>query len=317
MTSPGLKNYRLIFFGSSLFGVPILSRLHSDHWQILAVVTQPDRPKGRTLKLTPTPVKVCAKKLGLPVFAWENLKSAEVYNQLKGLNSDFAVVAAYGQLIPENVLSTCRKEFLNVHPSLLPRYRGPTPIQFALLNGEKTTGVSIIILDAQMDHGPILAQKPVAIEPDENYQSLHDRLSAAAADLTSECVRPWITGTLRTTSQDDRKATYTKLLSREDGRIFWKKTADEIARQVRAYTPWPGAWSTLSGERIKLLEVKAVETAATLPPGTMRVQGDQLIVGCGNYTALAIDKLQPENRRAMGASAFLKGRSGLTGSQFS
>lgn len=311
-----LKNYRLIFFGSSDFSVPILSRLYSDHWQILAVVTQPDRPKGRALKLTPTPVKTCAKKLNLPIFAWTSLKPPAVFNELKNLNADFAVVAAYGQMIPENVLTVCRKDFLNVHPSLLPKYRGPTPIQFALLNGEKTTGVSVIILDSQMDHGPILAQKPVSIEAEENYQSLHDRLSLAAADLVSECVRPWVTGTLKATAQDDRRATYTKLLSRDDGRIFWKKTADEIARQVRAYTPWPGAWSTLSGERIKLFEVRPVDTASTLPPGKLRAENGNLVVGCGNYTALVIEKLQPESRRLMGGAAFLKGHPKLFGSAF-
>lgn len=310
------KNYRVFFFGSSEFSLPILSRLHQDKWNIAAVITLPDRPKGRSLKLTPTPVKVLAKKLGLLVRDWASLKADGVFEELKVLSGDFAVVAAYGQLIPEQILSVTRKDFLNVHPSLLPKYRGSSPIQYALLNGEKTTGISIIILDLKMDHGPVLAQKEVAIEPEDNYQTLHDRLARVSADILSDCLTPWISGTKIPRSQDDRRATYTKLLTREDGRVNWKKTSEEITRQIRAFTPWPGTWSMLGTERVKFFKACPAEYSAVMPPGQIQTKNSQLLVGCGNNTALLIEQLQPEGRKVMGASAFLKGRPRLVGLKF-
>lgn len=310
------KLYRLIFFGSSDFSVPILEGLRLSKWQITAVVTQPDRPKGRSLRLSPTPVKAYAGTRGLPVKTWATLKSPSTHAELKALRPDFGVVAAYGQMIPEPVLKIFRKGVLNIHPSLLPKYRGPTPIQFALLNGEKTTGVSIIRLDAQMDHGPILAQKTVAIEAEDDYLSLQDRLSREAIELLNHYTLAWLAGNRYPVAQDDRKATYTKLLSREDGRVDWKKTADEICRQIKAFTPWPGCWSLLSGIRVKFLSARPADYAASLPPGRVLFKNGLFLVGCGNFTALSIEKLQPESGKPLAAATFVKTRSDLDAAVF-
>lgn len=307
--------YRLLFFGSSEFAVPTLLALVENKWQIPAVVTQPDRPKGRTREPSPTPVKLEAEKCRLTVLEFENLKSLHVVSQLKALNADLAVVCAYGQIIPAEILKTTRKGFLNVHPSPLPRYRGPSPIQYTILNGETKTAVTLMLMDEQMDHGPIIAQEEVEVKPDDDYPTLNKRLAQAASSLVKKKLPDWVLGKIETYRQDDRKATFTKILTREDGRINWKRGAEEIRRQIRAFTPWPGTWSTLAGQRHKIVSA----LGAGIKPaqaGQIRILDNRFLVGCGNDTVLEILELQPEGKSLMSALAFIRGHPQVAGMKF-
>ncbi|MDP2933536.1 MAG: methionyl-tRNA formyltransferase [bacterium] len=310
------SRYKIIFFGSSNFSLPALEGLFKAQWKILAVITQPDKPKGRKLRLTPTPVKIAANKLNLPVYEFDTLKNPETAAEIKKLNADFGVVASYGQIIPPEVLKCGRLGFLNLHPSILPKYRGPSPIQYAILNGETVTGATVILLDNKLDHGPIVAQKSVPISPEEDYPSLETRLGQEASALLLECLPDWIMGKVTRRAQDDRMATYTKLLTKDDGRIVFKKTAEEISRQIRAFSPWPGTWTTLDAQRIKILQAKVAETIKPLPPSAISCAQNTLIVGCGNKTTLEILKIQAEGKQPISAASFLRGHKNLEGEYF-
>jgi len=300
--------YKLVFFGTSDFAVPILERLVSEKWKIVAVITQPDRPKGREGKLSPTPVKIAAEKMKLPIHELPSLKSEEAKDFIKSLRADLGLVVSYGVIIPGDVLRMARLGFVNIHPSLLPKYRGPSPIQTAILNGEIATGTSIMVVDEKMDHGPIIAQEEVAIKDSDDYTSLHNRLAEVSSQLLAEKLPKWILGNLKETVQDDRRATFTKTLNREDGKINWKKPAEAISRQLRAFSPWPGVWTNLNGVRHKILKARPAEDAPELACGQILSSGTHLFVGCGNKTTLEIKRLQPEGKKQMNAEEFLRGR---------
>ncbi|MEK9181066.1 MAG: methionyl-tRNA formyltransferase, partial [Patescibacteria group bacterium] len=310
------KHYKIIFFGSSEFALPALQTLIKDGWNIRAVVTLPDRPAGREAELSATPVKKLALKKKLKVLEFSNLRDASVAVELKNLKADCAVVSAYGSIIPKDILKLARLGFINVHPSLLPKYRGPSPIQTALLNGEKKTGVSLILLDEQMDHGPVLAQSEIVILEDDDYPSLLKRLSENAAEMLAKHLPHWLFGETKTVRQDEKKATFTKILTRDDGRIKWKNSASAILQQIRAFTPWPGSWTLLFGERIKILGAATAEIALGQPSGHIYVSAKKLFVSCGNKTALEILRLQPAGKPAMSAEDYLRGHSDVAGKAF-
>ena len=298
---------KIIFFGSSEFAVEILSGLLRHQFKIAAVVTQPDKPKGRKGQLFPTPAKEFAQKSGLPVWEFKNLRDAEAFLKIKSAGAEVAVVAAYGQIIPEKVLRLIRCGFINVHPSLLPKYRGPSPIQTAILNGEQKTGVTIMLMDEKMDHGPIIAQRETEILPDDDYPTLATRLSKLGAELLAEVLPDWLAGKIEAKKQDDRKATFTKILTREDGRIDWKHPAEFIVRRVRAFRPWPGTWTVLEGKRIKIVDAVLGFEKIHLLPGVLRITGGKVIVGCGNDSVLEILKIQPEGKKEMSAKEYANG----------
>ncbi|MDP2586524.1 MAG: methionyl-tRNA formyltransferase [Candidatus Komeilibacteria bacterium] len=304
---------KIVFFGTPKFAVPTLQALVTEGYHVVLVITQPDEPVGRKQVLTPTPIKVEALKLNVPVK--ENLW------EIKNYNADLGVVVAYGKIIPQAILDLFPLGLLNIHPSLLPKYRGPSPIQSAILNGDDETGVSIIKLDEQMDHGPIISQIQVPISKDESSPTLFDKLSVLGAELMIKALPDYVAGKAKLEPQDDSKATYCEMINKEDGLIDWTNSADQIERQIRAYAPWPGSFSEfdVNHKKINIKIISAiicdpVETrnCASLPHdnqspvGKFVIKNNQLVVQCG-HGALLIEKLQPEGKKEMPAQAFING----------
>jgi len=259
---------KIIFIGTSRFALPALEKLveaaivAANSYQISAVITPPDKPSGRKQEITPPPVKQTALKHNLKVFQPEKILS--IKQEINQINPDLIIVAAYGQIIPKDILDIPRFKSLNLHPSLLPKYRGSSPIQAAILNGDKITGSTLMVLDEKMDHGPIISQKKINIESSDNYQTLEEKLSHQAADLLIEILPQYFEGKIQPVSQDHDQASYTKILSRQDGKIDWQKSAQEIERMVRAFYPWPGAWTIKEGKRLKVLKAKVVKDSLVL-----------------------------------------------------
>ncbi len=279
-----------------------------------AVVTQPDKPAGRNQEPLPSPVKVWAEKDGIKLFQPPKL---EIGNwKLEIPEAALYVVASYGKLIPDQILNLPRLGSLNIHPSLLPKYRGPSPIHAAILNGDKETGVTIIKLDEQMDHGPILANSKFQItNPKTGYKELHDKLAQLGAELLIQTLPKYIAGEIKPKPQDHSEATFTKIVSKNDGRINWSNPAETTDRQIRAYEVWPVAWTTLDGKRLKIYSAAPMSVIpADEPesrkwiPGQARDDKKQgkLIISCGTGE-LEILELQLEGSRRMDACDFLNG----------
>jgi len=273
------------------------------------VVTQPDKPKGRDLRLTPSPVKVLAEKLNLPVLQPLKARDEQFITQIRDLQPDLMVVVAYGQILPQRLLDVPRHGCLNVHTSLLPKYRGAAPIQWAIADGEPETGVTLMKMDAGLDTGPVLAIRRTPILPADDSQTLHDRLAQLGAELLVETIPAYMAGTLVPRPQPESGANYAAKIKKEDGRIDWTWPAEKIWNRLRAFTPWPGAFAFLPAEpKPQLLKIwKAGVAAASAPPGTV-VAADQagIVVGCGQG-ALRILELQREGGRRLTASQFLAG----------
>ncbi len=312
-----MKN-KIVFFGTPEFAVPALQALVKEGYDVILAVTQPDEPVGRKQVLTPTPIKVEAKKLKLEVC--DNLEALRF--KIKELKPDLGVSVAYGRIIPQVILDLFPLGILNIHPSLLPKYRGPSPIQSAILNGGIETGVTIIKLDAKMDHGPKLKAKSLKLKTDDNYLNLSEKLAALGAKMLVETLPNYLSGKIKLEPQDDSQASYCKMITKEDGRIDWRKSAEEIDRQLRAYAPWPGCFSefVIKGKKIKVkiiiarvddnaAEVRCVEPLSNkkLPQiGKFGFKNGQLFVQ-GGHGALLIDKLQPAGKKALSAKEFING----------
>ncbi|OGL72310.1 methionyl-tRNA formyltransferase [Candidatus Uhrbacteria bacterium RIFCSPHIGHO2_02_FULL_57_19] len=308
------RKIRLAFWGTAPFAVPLLRSLALDaSFDIVAVVTRPDEPVGREQTLTPPAVKSAAIELGLRVQQPESLKDETWAQSYAKLKLDVAVVVAYGKLIPQAILDVPKHQTLNVHPSLLPKYRGPSPIQAAITNGDPETGITIMLLDAEMDHGPLLAQKIVKMTGTETAPELEARLADVAALMLPETVAKYVAGETVLTDQNHSLATFTKIISREDGRVLWSKTAVEIERLHRAYQPWPGLWTEWEhgGKtmRIKPLEI-SVEPNISDSPGKVFAN---LVIACGSG-GLKILRIQPEGKKEMSAEEFLRGHKDVIGS---
>ncbi|NQU83437.1 MAG: methionyl-tRNA formyltransferase [Parcubacteria group bacterium] len=298
----------LIFFGTPEFAVPSLSKI-SKSFEIKAVFCEPDRPVGRKQELKEPPVKKTAKKLGLKIFQPESIKKQE--EVIRKLNPDIAVIVAYGQLIPKRILSIPKFGFINLHPSLLPKYRGPSPIQSTILNGDKETGVSIIILDEKMDHGPILSQKKIKIEKDETAESLHEKSSKIGADLITKTANDLVSGKIKGKEQNHKKATFTKILKREDGKINFEKSAEENERMVRAYSPWPGTFTEINGKRLKIISAYIYKKEEHQKTGVFfEAKNKKLAVKC-KKEALVLERVQLEGKKEMSGEEFLKGNKNL------
>ena len=287
---------KIVFFGTPEFSVPFLDTLASDpEMQMLAVVTQPDKPVGRKQELVASEVKLRAQELAIPVLQFVSLKRPEVLETLKALEADMFVVINYGKLIPKSLLELPRFGCVNVHPSLLPKYRGPSPIRAPIENGDTETGISIMLLDEGMDTGPILAQKTVPVFPDETTPQLTDRLAQIGAPFFLETLKLYAAGAIQPVAQDDSKATLTTMLDRESGKIDWSDAPEAIERKIRAYTPWPGTY-TITQHHGKPLRVKIL---------TARLEQGQL----------QILEVQPEGSRPMSYDAFVRGYGPLDTSQ--
>lgn len=317
----------LLFFGTSAFAVPALERLAADpRFTVTAVVTQPDRPVGRHAEVLASPVKQAAEKLGLRVLQPESLKTDEAYDLLKNYPADAYVVASYGQIIPQRVLDLPTKGAINIHGSILPAYRGASPIAAAIANGDKETGVTIMVMDALMDHGPTLAFTAEPINPDDTTKTLEPRLAKLGADLLPDVLEKYVLGDLKATEQDHAKATMVKLLKREDGKLDpTTQTAEQMERLVRAYNPWPGTYIDLNGKRLKVLSASVASSVIasssdergnlTPHPPTIRdtryairtaVDASPALIGADGQ-ALVLTRVQPEGKKEMTGEEFLRG----------
>ncbi len=297
----------IVFFGTNDFAAGILQGLlENPSISVKLIVTQPDKPIGRKKTLHAPPVKVLAEKHGISIEQPATLKNYSLSIQ----DSFLGITAQYGLLIPQSILDAFPHGILNVHTSLLPKYRGASPIQSAILHGETETGVTIMRMDAGLDTGPILLQKKIAIAPDDTAQTLEEKLIPLANTALTEALEGYLHGQLAPQPQDDQGATTCKELTREDGQIDWKKSAIDIYNAWRAFTPWPGIWTLWQAKRIKLLDVAPV--SKTVPPGQVEYHADLLLIGCGDG-ALAIRELQLEGRRAAAVSIFIPGHPDFLG----
>lgn len=301
---------RLLFFGTSAFAVPALNTLASDgRFEIVGVVTQPDRPVGRHAVLTPPAVKSASEEHSIKVIQQpEKLKDETFQAWIKevGPTCDAFVVISYGKILPQWLLDLPKKGVLNVHGSLLPRWRGASPIQAAIAAGDAVSGVSIMLLDALMDHGPVLATAETPIKPDDTGGSLHDRLSLLGAELLPNTLADFLDGKITPQEQDHSLATQCGILTRDDGKIDWSKSAEEIERLVRAYNPWPGTWTMIDGKRLKILKAQVVRTKEKLISGDCFISDGQPAVSCGDANALALTELQREGRNLTSGLDFIK-----------
>ncbi len=302
---------RLVFFGTSSFAVPLLRRLAADpRFSIVRVVTQPDRPVGRHQELTPPEVKVAALELGLPVFQPEKIKSPEALEALRAEPFDAAVVASYGQILPQALLDLAPNRFVNLHGSLLPAYRGASPIAEAIKNGDPETGVTVMLMDAAMDHGAMLARFNTPIRPDDTTETLSDRLAHLGAETFAEVLAGYLDGTRAATEQPHEQATFCKLIKKEDARLDpTTHTAVELERRVRAYSPWPTAFLPHIEKRLKVLVSRVVASAASTPsPGTLWLERDALLLSCADGTALELVSVRPEGGKTMTGAAYFHGQ---------
>lgn len=297
---------RIVFMGTPDFAVPSLRALHAAGHELTLVVTQPDRPRGRKQEPAPPPVKVAALELGLPVYQPEKLTPPGALDPLIAAAPDVAVVVAYGHILRKAALEIPRLGCVNAHGSLLPRFRGAAPINWAIIAGDRTTGITTMLLDEGMDTGPMLLRREVEIAPDETAGSLHDKLMPVAAALLVETLAGLAAGTITPRPQDDSLATVAPLLRKEDGHIDWTRPAAEIERRVRGLTPWPGSYTIMNGESVKVLRAR-VEGGKSGEPGRVRDCGkDGILVSAGDANLRLLD-IQPPGKKAMSACAWLAG----------
>lgn len=295
---------RICFLGTGAFGSPLLARV-ADLADDLVVVSQPDRPAGRRLQLRATPVAAYAREHGIRVLTPHRLRSDEARDALAEWAPDGMVLVAYGQLVPQDLLDLGSRLPLNVHPSLLPRHRGAAPVAGTILAGDAEGGVSLMVMTAELDAGPIVARWPVTLTGRETTPELEATLGDLAADVVPPELERWAAGSIETEPQDDRAATYVHPFRRADGWIDWRRTAVEIDRQVRALQPWPGAWTTIDGRRVHIRRARPVPGVADVPIGAL-LPGEIPCVACGTG-ALALEIVQPEGRATMPADAWRRG----------
>jgi methionyl-tRNA formyltransferase len=307
--SPSLN---LVFCGTPHFAVPTLDRLVEAGFHMLLVVTQPDRPKGRGLELVSSPVKQCALKLELPVTQPESIKNNEAFRaQLEALKPDAIIVVGYGRIIPQWMLDLPPFGNINLHASLLPKYRGAAPIQWAIARGETVTGVTTMKIDAGLDTGDILLQQEIPIVPDDTAETLAPRLAAVGADLTVKTLQRLQTSSIHPRQQDQAQATLAPILKKEDGIVDFSRPAAEILNRMRGFQPWPGANSTFRGKNLQLR--KAVVLDRALPVSELKAEGDHLLVGCGKDTAIELLEVQLEGKKRSSTADFIRGYRPLSG----
>jgi methionyl-tRNA formyltransferase len=307
-----IQSFNLVFCGTPRFAVPTLGKLIEAGFRIQLVVTQPDRPKGRGLELVASPVKQSALQLGLPIVQPETIKNnAEFRDQLSALKPDAIVVVGYGRIVPQWMLDLPPLGNINLHASLLPKYRGAAPIQWAIARGEKITGVTTMKIDAGLDTGDILLQQEITIAPDDTGETLAPRLAAIGADLTVTTLRSLLTSTVHPRKQDNSQATLAPILKKEDGRIDFSRPAAEIVNRLRGFQPWPGAYSQFRGKNLQIWQASAVDRA--LRSSELKVEDSHLLVGCGEGTALDLLELQLEGKKRTSAADFVRGYRPLPG----
>jgi methionyl-tRNA formyltransferase len=308
---------RSVFFGSPDFAVPCLEVLHEIS-EVAAVISQPDRPAGRGLAMRPPAVKQRALELGLDVWQPKKVRTPDFAEQLRELGADVGVVVAYGRILPRAVLEAPRTGCVNVHASLLPRWRGAAPIQWSIVNGDPETGVTLMQMDEGMDTGPVLATATTVIERDDDAASLSERLSRLGAELLREELPRYVAGELTPTPQDDAYSTMAPLLRKAHGRIDWTKPSREVHNQIRGMNPWPGAHTTLAGRRIKIhrAQFSTLDPEAAVPGQVTALDPEGILVACADGT-IELQELQESGRNRVDARAFISGRGIQVGDRFS
>jgi len=295
-----------VFFGTPDFAVPSLEAVLPIARPEL-VVTQPDRPAGRHARPVPSAVAVRAERAGLALAKPERLRgNRELQQRLEGIHPDVGVVVAYGRILPPEILAVPRLGFVNVHASLLPRHRGASPVQAALIAGDSETGVCTMRVVEELDAGPLYRSRRLAIGPEEDAGALSNRLALLGAEVLTETLRGLEAGTLAPTPQAG-EPTFCRPLSREDGGVDWTLPADAIARRLRAYSPWPGLHTFLGAERVKILDARPVPTGAARPPGTLWKEGDLALVAAGGATTLELRRVQRAGRKPVRGGEFVRG----------
>jgi methionyl-tRNA formyltransferase len=302
---------RIVFMGTPGFSVAALDACFR-LGEVVGVVTQPDKPKGRGQELSISPVKARALERGVPVLQPPKIRNTPFHLELAALKPDVTVVAAYGKILPKDVLEVPPHGSVNVHASLLPRFRGAAPIQWAIARGDDKTGVCLMKMDEGMDTGPIIARGELPVAPDETSATLHDKLSALGGRLLEEHLLPYVEGQRPPVPQPAEGIVMAPMIQKEDGRLDFTRPAVELERRLRAFTPWPGAWTTFSGATLKVLSVK-VEKGHGRPGEVLRAGRDGLELACADGS-LVLLQLQPEGKRPMDAAGFLASRKVETGS---
>lgn len=322
---------KIIFFGTPEFSVPAFQFLIEKKYDITAAVTAPDKPAGRAQKLTTSPLKIAAQERGISIFQPLSLKNPsassgqenEFFKKFKELKPDLCVIAAYGKIIPKDYLDIPKYGFVNIHPSLLPKYRGPTPIQTAILNGEKETGVSIMLIDEETDHGSVLEQIKHEISNIKSFEEISKDLAELGAKLLIKTLPDYLTGKIKPQPQNHSEATFTKMFSREDGKINWDHPAEKIFNRIRALNPEPGTWTIWRGKILNIHEAEILDDIITckgspckdiLPAGKV-VSVDNRIAVATSKCYLVIKSLQLEGGKKMDACAFLNGHPDFAGSR--
>jgi methionyl-tRNA formyltransferase len=298
----------LVFCGTPQFAVPTLEKLAEAGFNVRLVLTQPDRPKGRGLGLVSSPVKQTALRLGLPVYQPEKIKeNAELRARLNEIAPAAIIVVGYGRIIPGWMLHLPKHGNINLHASLLPKYRGAAPIQWAIANGERVTGVTTMRIDEGLDTGDILLQKELAILDEDTAETLSPRLAAIGAELMIETLRGLVEGTISPQPQKDDQATLAPILKKEDGKIDFSRTAQEAYNHLRGFQPWPGAFTTFRGKTLNITAAKPGSESNDLAQGELQVKDNRLFVGCGQSTALELLEVQPEGKKRISARDFIHG----------
>ena len=299
----------LIFCGTPQFAVPTLAKLLAEDFQIELLVTKPDEPSGRGYQPKPPPIKEVGAKAGLQVFQPAKLKDPATREFLSTFHPDAVVVVAYGRIIPPWMIDLPQLGCINLHASLLPKYRGAAPIPWALIRGERTTGVTTMKIDPGLDTGDILLQREVEIRDDDTTETLSERLSALGAELMVETLRGLERSAIQPHPQDHQLATLAPMLKKEDGRIDWSHSAEEIAWRARGLRPWPGAYTTFRGRNLHIWAAKPASAKAPdgLTPGTLALEAGKLFVVCGQATLLEVKELQLEGRKRLSARDFVNG----------
>ncbi|MCP4429054.1 MAG: methionyl-tRNA formyltransferase [Chloroflexi bacterium] len=304
---------RVVFMGTPDFAVPSLKTL-IDTQTVVGVVTQPDKPAGRGKKLRPSPVKITAEQVGIPVYQPKSLRSEDAAEPLRHWRPDVIVVAAFGQILRPHVLDFPLHGCLNVHASLLPRWRGASPIQHAILAGDAETGVTLMQMDVGLDTGDMFVRQAIPIRPDETAASLHDRLAELGAAMLGDHLNDILNGRIIPTPQDDDQSIYAPMIKKEDGRLDWEQASAQLDRRIRAMTPWPGAFTTWQGKNLKIKAAEAM--GGRLPagaPGDVVLAGETAVV-LTQDGGLALKQIQLAGKKAMTAADFIRGRPDFIGS---
>ena len=300
-----MAGMRIIFMGTPEFACPTLQKLIDRREEVCAVFTQPDRPKGRGQQTLPPPVKVLAEKHVIPVMQPLKVRAPEVVESIRALEPDLIVVVAFGQILPKSLLDIPKYGCINVHASLLPRWRGAAPLNWCIVNGDTETGVTTMMMDVGLDTGDMLVKKATPIDPDENTQALHDRLSVIGAEALAETLDLLEAGKLVREKQDDALTCYASMLKKEDGLIDWEKSPQTVKNLVRGMTPWPGAFTLLDGKALKIYRVRTADGCGE-PGSVIRGGRDGLEVAC-NGGSVVIEELQLEGKKRLPAGDFLAG----------